>query len=151
MLEEIYSDAHFLNENGKAKSCLLLLLCMIDSIAKQKNPTITSQKERYCSYLKSKLILFEEDASYRIEEKGECIHFSEIIYTYFRCFFVHELDDRSNTNYEVQLEYVDPGMFLFDGLTLMHRPKKKFIVKARKLIDLLFKIVESELIAGQNE
>ena len=143
MIKEILNDAIYLHRSGRLKSSLLLLLCLIDAIAKKHYPKL-GVGDRYSRYLKNRFTKMGLNRSYRIEERGELIHFSDIIYKYFRCFFVHEADDRTDSDYEVQIEYDNPGRFRFGGLTLMDRPNKKFIVKCDNLIEILSEIIETD-------
>ena len=143
----LYEDSKFLKNNGRNKSCLLLLLCLIDGLAKRKNPSEGDNKKRYVSYLKEKLKLLDIDESYRIEEENQLLHFSEIIYIYFRCFFVHEGDDRELERYEVQIEYDRPKGFKFGkAVVLIDRKNEKIIFKSSWLSDILLNVVEIELI-----
>ena len=149
MIKEILNDAIYLNESGRPKSSLLLLLCLIDAIAKKHHPEL-SVGARYTRYLRDRFSEMGLNQSYRIEEKAKpretdkLIHFSDIIYEYFLCFFVHEADDRTDRDYEVQIEYDNPGTFRFNGLTLMDRPNEKFIVKCDNLIGVLSEIIETD-------
>jgi len=145
MLNEVYQDSLFLKKEGKIKSYLLLQLCLIDGLSKKHYPKIKNNKERYVLYLKNRLEKQGFDRSYRIEEEKRIVHFSEIVYKYFRCFFVHEIDDRSNFNYGVRIEYDNPGEFWFDGLTIQDLVHKKFIVKADNLTKLLQIIIDGDL------
>ena len=81
---------------------------------------------------------------HRIEEKDELIHLADIVYEYFRCFFVHEADDRTSSDYEVQIEYDNPGRFHFGSLILTDRKNGKFIVKSDNLIKILSEIIETD-------
>ena len=141
MIREILNDVIYLNKSGRPKSSLLLLLCLIDAIAKKYYPQL-GVGARYRKYLKAQLDKIGLTAMHRIEEKDDLIHLSDIVYEYFRCFFVHEADDRTNSDYEVQIEYDDPGRFSFDSLILMDRANHKFIVKSDKLISVLSEIIE---------
>lgn len=142
-MQWIYDDAIFLKENGRLKGCLCLLLCLVDALAAKHSPEKTNNKERYCCYLKKKLVEAGLNESYRIEEQGRLVHLSEIIYKYFRCFLVHEADTRDDEMYEVQLEYDESGRFVFDAGILVDRSRKQFIVKAEWLVSILFMAVEA--------
>ncbi len=143
MIKEILNDAIHLNESGRTKSSLLLLLCLIDAIAKKYYPQL-GVGARYRKYLKEQFDKIGLTATHRIEEKDDLIHLSDIVYEYFRCFFVHEADDRTNSDYEVQIEYDNPGRFRFGSLILMDRANQKFIVKSDKLISILSDIIETD-------
>lgn len=141
----MFSDARFLNANDRKAGSLCLYLCNIDALAKKKYPDIKSNKERYTKFLCDELKKLNIDVYYRIEEKNKLVHLSEIIYEYFRCYFVHEADDRTHLEYEVQLEIESPGRFRFNGGILVDRIHEKFILKADWLINLLDSIIESNL------
>jgi hypothetical protein len=104
----MYKDAVLLKEKGRLKGCLCLLLCLVDALAKQKYPT-ERVKVRYVRYLKERLADLCIDESYRVEEKDGVVHISEIIYEHFRCYFVHEGDDKTDDSHEIQIEYGQPG------------------------------------------
>ena len=108
MIKEILDDAIYLNKNRRPKSSLLLLLCLIDAIAKKHYPLL-SVGVRYSKYLNDRLTENGLGGSFRIEEKDKLINLGDIIYEYFRCFFVHAADDRTSSDYEVQIEYNNNG------------------------------------------
>ncbi|KKM76341.1 hypothetical protein LCGC14_1381100 [marine sediment metagenome] len=85
------------------------------------------------------------DESYRIEEKNKLIHISDIIYEYFRCYFVHEGDSRELDSYEIQIEYDQPKGFKLDGNILIDRANEKIIFKSDWLIEILLMIVKDEV------
>lgn len=143
VMEWMYSDAIFLKDANRKKGCLCLLLCLVDATSKKKYPDLRVG-ERCTTYLKDKLIPMGLDAKYRIEEKDELLHISDIIYEYFRCNFVHEADSREDWNYEVQIEYGHSKGFVFDAGMLMDRVHKKLIFKADWLINLLEDIFKDE-------
>ena len=143
MIKEILDDAIYLNKNRRPKSSLLLLLCLIDAIAKKHYPLL-SVGVRYSKYLNDRLTENGLGGSFRIEEKDKLINLGDIIYEYFRCFFVHAADDRTSSDYEVQIEYNNPGRFRFDGLILMDRQNQKFIVKSDNLIEALIEIIKTD-------
>ncbi|MDP8258932.1 MAG: hypothetical protein P9L90_05880 [Candidatus Aadella gelida] len=113
-------------------------------LLKKNNPEEPDNRVRYTSYLRNKLQKLGIDKSYRIEEKSKLIHLSEIVYEYFRCFFVHEGDSRDHDIYEVQIDYTGVS-FKFGGGVLMDRVNEKIKVRADWLIDILFKIAENSI------
>lgn len=139
-------DSVYLKNDGRKAGSLCLLLCLIDSLAKQNYPNENSNKRRYKTYLKEKLKAFNIDISYRIEERNQLIHISEIIYAYFRCYLVHEGDDRTHDDYEVQLEFETSGKFKFNAGVLIDRITEKFIIRVDWLIEMLEQIAHSELV-----
>ena len=147
MLRWLYDDAILLKENGRKKGCLCLLFCLVDALAKRDNSgeRTNRNRTRYINYLKTKLKSIGIDESYRIEEKGDLINLSDIIYEYFRCNFVHEGDSREYKEYEIQIEYDQPTEFKFNGKILIDRINKKIIFKSDWLIDVLLIIVKKEI------
>ena len=141
----LYKDAILLKKAGRNRSSLLLLFCLIDTLAKKKFPNKTSNKDRYISYLLEKLNSIGINELIRVEEKNKCIHISEIIYTYFRCNFVHEGDDRESDNYEIQIEYEKDKGFKFKyKYMLIDRSRKQIIVKSDWLIGILLNIAKND-------
>ena len=138
-------DALFLHEHGRPQGCLALLLCLVDALAAKRYPGKDNNKSRYCKYLKERLVDLGHDVSYRIEEKKRLVHLSEIIYTYFRCFLVHEGDTLESAEYEVQLKYQPNPRSVFGAGILVDRPKEQFVVQADWLIDLLLSVSEVSL------
>jgi len=151
MFEELYNDSIFLRSQNKLKSSVLIQFCLIDAYAQKYYPDIKDHKIRYCKYLKRRLAEHQLDTRYRIEERDQLVHLSEIIYKYFRCFFVHEADDRSDSRYEVQMEYDEPGRFRFGGLVLQDRVNNKFVIKCSNLINILELIVNKEIENNKKE
>ena len=145
-----YDDAMFLKENGRLKGCLCLLLCLIDALATKHSSGKANNKTRYCRYLEDKLIEIGLDEGYRIEEQDRLVHLSEIIYTYFRCYLVHEADTRDDEMYEVQLKYDESRRSVFDAGILVDRRRKQIIVKAEWLVGILSEVVEAGLKKGDN-
>jgi hypothetical protein len=143
-IKEILDDAIFLYKSGRSKSSLLLLLCLVDAIAKKHYPQLRVGK-RYCKYLKERFMKMRLNIGCTIKEKGKVVYLDEIIYEYFRCSLIHEADDRTNRNYEVQIEYDNPGRFSFNSLILWDSPNHKFIVKADNLIEILFEVIKTDL------
>ncbi len=145
MIRWLYEDAIFLDKNGRKKGAICLLLCLVDALAKKNRPSGEGNRVRYTTYLKDKMNSIGLDSSYRIEEKNELIHVSDIIYEYFRCYFVHEGDSRELNSYEVQLKYEQPKEFKFGGNILIDRVNEKIIFKSDWLIDILLTIVKDEV------
>jgi len=140
------NDALFLKENNRLRGCLTLLLCLVDAQAAQQANGKKGNRDRYCEYLKQKLTEFGIDSGFRIEEKNQVVHLSEIIYKYFRCSLVHEGDSRDNFEYEVQLKYEKNPKSVFGAGILIDRPNNQFVVQADWLIDLLINVTaENEL------
>lgn len=137
-------DALLLRENGRLKSCLILLLCLVDAQAKKICNRKNNNCSRYCGYLRNRLAELGHDVSYRIEEKGNIVHLSEIIYEYFRCFLVHEGDTRDNPSYEIQLKYEPNPKSVFGAGILIDRPNEQIVIQAEWLIDLLLSVCEDE-------
>jgi len=144
-LSWMHKDALFLREHGRLQGCLALLLCLVDALATNRYPGKGNNKSKYCKYLKERLVDLGHDSSYRIEEKKRLIHLSEIIYTYFRCFLVHEGNTLERTEYEVQLKYQPNPRSVFGAGILIDRQKGQFVVQADWLIDLLFSVSEVNL------
>jgi hypothetical protein len=145
MIRWLYEDAIFLDKNGRKKGALCLLLCLVDALAKQNRPLSEGNRFRYTTYLKDKLKSIGLDESYRIEEKNELIHISDIIYEYFRCNFVHEGDSRELDSYEIQIEYDQPKGFKLDGNILIDRRNERIIFKSDWLIKILLMTVQDEV------
>jgi len=133
----MYDDALFMKENGRYKGCLCLLLCLIDALSSRYSSNTQGNRHRYCSYLEEKLSEIGIDVSYRVEEKDDLIHISEIIYEYFRCYIVHEADDRTNINYEIQLSFGKIRNSVFNSNVLIDRQHEQIIIKAEWLINIL--------------
>lgn len=145
MIRWLYEDAIFLNKNGRKKGALLLLLCLVDALARKNRPLSESNKLRYTTYLKDKMKSIDLDMSYRIEEKNNLIHISDIIYEYFRNNFVHEGDSRELDSYEIQIEYDQPKGFKFRRGILINRVNETIIFKSDWLIETLLTIVKDEI------
>ncbi len=141
-LSWMHEDALFLREHGRRQGCLALLLCLVDALAAKRYPGKGNNKSRYCRYLKECLVDLGHDESFRIEEKKRLVHLSEIIYTYFRCFLVHEGDTLERAEYEVQLKYQPNPRSAFGAGILIDRQKEQFVVQADWLIDLLLSVSE---------
>lgn len=144
MVNWLYEDIIFLRKNGRKKSCLLLLLCLVDSLSK-KDRDIGGNRAKYISYLKSRLRSMNMDKSIRVEEKGKLLHLADIIYKYFRCNIVHDGDDREDEIHEVQIEYDKKKGFMFDAGFLMDLANKKIIFKIDWLIDTLLEVVKKDV------
>ncbi|HEC40147.1 MAG TPA: hypothetical protein ENI29_18055 [bacterium] len=114
-------------------------------MAKQNRRSSEGNRLRYTTYLKDKMKSIGLDESYRIEEKNKLIHISDIIYEYFRCYFVHEGDSRELDSYEIQIEYDQPKGFKLDGNILIDRANEKIIFKSDWLIEILLMIVKDEV------
>lgn len=143
---EVYNDIIFLKKIWRKKSCLLLLLCLIDSLAKINYPNINWNKKRYCEYLKNKFI--SEKWYYReirIEEKWKVVWIDKIIYEYFRCSFIHELDDRTNKEYEIQIDYLESIDFFTPTTLCVDRVNLKIRVNIDWLIETLLDIVIKDI------
>ncbi len=140
-MEWMYNDSMYLYKNNRKASCLLLLLCCIDSLAKKRFSNEKSNKKRYTNYLHEKFIMtFEFEESIRVEEKNKIIPLEEIIYEYFRCNLVHEGNKLENLDYEIIIDYDNfRRKYLIDMVNL------KLIFGADWLIELLSEIIKKEI------
>ena len=140
----LFDDAQFLKDNGRQKGCILLLLCLVDAFAKRQFPDEGDNRKRYCDYLDLKFPKMGLGARYRIEEKDKLVSLSNIIYEYFRCYFVHEGDSRDKKEYEVQIEYGGPSRFRLSDSILIDRSSNQFLVKGDWLINILIEVARTE-------
>jgi hypothetical protein len=144
-LRWMFDDAMLLQENGRLKGCLCLLLCLIDGLSARLNSGANGNRERYCGYLRAKLVEIGHDESWRIEEQNRLLHLAEIIYIYFRCNIVHEADDMADEAYEVQLSYGEIERSLFNTNVLMDRKRQQINVRTDWIVGILSQIAESDL------
>lgn len=117
---------------------------MIDSFSKKHNPNEKNNRKRYTEYLKTRLSELDIDESLRVEEKDDLIHLSEIIYEYFRCYIVHESNDRTDNKFEIQLEFEPSGRFYSNSKILQDTVNLKTVIKADWLIEVLEEIYKLE-------
>lgn len=136
-MDWLRQDALLLREAGRLRGCICLLLCLVDAQAHDTNPGETNNRARFCSYLKQRLREVGIDRATRVEAKDRLFHWSELIYEYFRCNFVHEGDARDGPTCDVQIEYEPSGRFLSDAGVLSDRVNQQIVFRAEALIDIL--------------
>jgi len=103
----LFSDSIGLFNFGRRYSCLLLLLCAIDALAKRKFPQL-GVKERFTKHLKENLPKQTrvENFNIRIPKKNCMLRLEEVLYQYLRNPMVHEgasLDIKTTTGAHVVL------------------------------------------------
>jgi hypothetical protein len=88
----LYDDAMFLYCDGRRQSAILLLLCAVDSLAKNRLPGETSNAERFEQFLRSKMRRPGRAQVHNIEVPRfkKLFTFEYIIYKFLRCPLVHE-------------------------------------------------------------
>lgn len=138
MINKLYDTSLYLADHNKYEGCLLIQLCLIDALAKKHYPNETNNQTRYCNYLKQRLNDIGIDEGYRVEEKNNILHLSEIIYNYFRCYLVHE----ANSNNEVYIEFNQPDII---NRVEMDLGAKKLIIGCLRLIEVLSKIISEDI------
>jgi hypothetical protein len=86
------SDALGLFHLGRKYSCMLLLLCAVDALAKRARPHIERVGERFQNLLKEKLPKYSrvQNFNIRVPQYGDFMRLEEILYKYLRNSLVHE-------------------------------------------------------------
>lgn len=89
---QLHEDAVFLYQNDRRHASILLLLCAIDSLAKEKWPGETQNAQRFESFLKSKMRRPGRPQIHQIQvpKFKKLFTFEYIIYKFVRCPLIHE-------------------------------------------------------------
>jgi len=88
----LFDDAMFLYESGRRHGAILLLLCAVDSLAKNRLPDVTRNADRFERFLRSKMRRPDRAQVHNIEVPRfrKVFTFEYIIYKFLRCPLVHE-------------------------------------------------------------
>jgi hypothetical protein len=88
----LYDDAMFLYRSDRRHGAILLLLCAVDSLAKNRLPSETRNAERFEQFLRSKMRRPGRAQVHNIEVPrfNKLFTFEYIIYKFLRCPLVHE-------------------------------------------------------------
>lgn len=141
----LLEDAKMLYQLGRKHSAILLLVCAVDALARNNDPTNKNVGERFEAFLKSKMRRPGRAQIHNIlvPKSGRPFSFEYIIYKFLRCPLVHE---------GARLEAADPTEFAvcLDWETIPHGVKvdnanDRVILGGELVFDLLADAVQHEL------
>jgi hypothetical protein len=106
----LFLDATGLYHLGRKPSCLLLLLCAVDALAKRARPNVKLVGKRFTELLKEKLPKYTRVQNYNIHvpQFGDFMRLEAILYKYLRNPMVHEgatLDVQHASGYAVCINW----------------------------------------------
>ena len=136
----LHRDAEFLMSDRRYHGALLLLLCVVDGLARDKYPSIprNENKKRYCKYLRW---IFAKDVwpdvwFNLVDPAGKC-RMEEILYTFLRNPVVHEgatLDVAGDKEEPVRIDWESKG-------ALMDAREGVLVFNAQKLVAFVKEVV----------
>jgi hypothetical protein len=141
----LLEDALFLHRSGKKYGAILLLVCAVDALARQVDPTNTNNADRFEKFLRSKMRRADRPQIHNIHvpKLNRLFSFEYIIYKFLRCPLVHEGS---------WLEASDPDEFpvCLDWDTIPHGVKvdsenNRVILGGELVMNLLADAVHHEL------
>lgn len=144
-LSWLLEDALFLYHSGKKYGAILLLVCAVDALARQADPTNKKDYERFEKFLRSKMRRTGRTQIHNIHvpKLNQLYSFEYIIYKFLRCPLVHEGS---------WLEASDPDEFpvCLDWDTIPHGVKvdsenNRVILGGELVMNLLVDAVHHEL------
>lgn len=141
-MDWLRQDALLLRDAGRLRGCTCLLLCLVDAQAHDAQPHEITNRARFCGYLQRRLRSIGIDRAIRVEAKDRLFSWSELIYEYFRCNFVHEGDARDDVSCDVQIEYEPSGRLWTDAWILNDRVNQTIVFRAEALIEILLAVTE---------
>lgn len=106
----MFSDAVALFHQGRKYSCLLLLLCAVDALAKKAKLSVSGVGERFREFLKERLPKHTRVQNFNIgvPHHGDFMRLESILYKYLRNPMVHEgahLDVQDPSGFAVCLDW----------------------------------------------